>query len=170
MGHKHFNPVTLPRHVALEDGKLRLRYVDAQAKEVITIPPGEFDNVGFDGSWDHAYYLLDSKGLRAMAVSRRASPVPGARWRERERDGLYERVLWDDKRALPLVDLTPAFRRAGEDQLAQIRVVGMAGRHRKMRQRRTQPAQIEGLTLRGNRTARRQSRRAPAPQRGQLVG
>lgn len=103
VGHKHFNPVTLPRHVALEDGKLRLRFVDAHTKEVIAIPPGEYDNVGFDGSWDHAYYLLDTKGLKAMRVTNRASSVPGARWRERERDGLYERVLWDDKRALPLV-------------------------------------------------------------------
>jgi hypothetical protein len=103
VGHKHFNPVTLPRHVALEDGRLRLRFVDAQAKEVISIPPGEYDNVGFDGSWDHARYLLDTKGLQSMAVSKRPSPVPGARWRERERGGLYERVLWDDAKRLPLV-------------------------------------------------------------------
>ncbi|WBS01083.1 hypothetical protein OU994_22630 [Pseudoduganella sp. SL102] len=103
VGHKHFNPVTLPRHLAMEDGKLRLAYVDAYAKEVIAIPPGEFDNVGFDGSWDHAYHLLDTQGLRAMAPSQRPSPVPGARWRERERGGLYERVLWDDRRQVPLV-------------------------------------------------------------------
>lgn len=103
VGHKHFNPVTLPRHVAMEGGRLRLAYVDAHAKEVIAIPPGEFDNVGFDGSWDHAYHLLDTKGLQAMAVSKRPSPVPGARWRERERDGLYERVLWDDRQQIPLV-------------------------------------------------------------------
>ncbi|QBE65445.1 hypothetical protein [Pseudoduganella lutea] len=103
VGHKHFNPVTLPRHVAMEGGKLRLAYVDAHSKEVIAIPPGEFDNVGFDGSWDHAYHLLDTKGLASMAVSKRASAVPGARWRERERNGLYERVLWDDTKQLPLV-------------------------------------------------------------------
>jgi len=103
IGHKHFNPVTLPRHVAMEGGRLRLAYVDAQSKEVIAIPPGEFDNVGFDGSWDHAYHLLDTRGLQSMAVSTRRSPVPGARWRERERDGLYERVLWDEKKQVPLV-------------------------------------------------------------------
>ncbi|MBB3222723.1 hypothetical protein [Pseudoduganella umbonata] len=103
VGHKHFNPVTLPRHVAMDGGRLQLTYVDAHAKEVIAIPPGEFDNVGFDGSWDHAYHLLDTGGLRAMAASKRPSPVPGARWRERERDGLYERVLWDEKKQLPLV-------------------------------------------------------------------
>ncbi|WP_338764244.1 hypothetical protein [Massilia sp. METH4] len=103
VGHKHFNPVTLPRHVALQDGKLKLRYVDPHAREVIAIPPGEYDNVGFDGSWDHAYYLLDTKGLRAMRVTQRPSTVAGARWRERERDGLFERVLWDDANGIPLV-------------------------------------------------------------------
>jgi hypothetical protein len=103
VGHKHFNPVVLPRHVALEGGKPRLTYIDAQSKEVIAIPPGEYDNVGFDGSWDHAWYLLDTKGLDAMPVSKRPSAVPGARWRERERNGLYERVLWDDTRRIPLV-------------------------------------------------------------------
>ncbi|GGX80536.1 hypothetical protein GJV26_23275 [Massilia dura] len=103
VGHKHFNPVVLPRHIVLEGGKPRLTYIDAQSKEVIAIPAGEYDNVGFDGSWDHAYYLLDSKGLQSMRVSDRASPVPGARWRERERSGLFERVLWDDRKGIPLV-------------------------------------------------------------------
>ena len=101
--HKHFNPVVLPRHLALDGKQLRLEYVDAQAREVIAVPPGEFDNVSFDGSWEHAYYLLDPKRLRAMPLAARQSAVAGARWRERERDGMFERVLWDERREIPLV-------------------------------------------------------------------
>jgi len=101
--HKHFNPVVLPRHLALEGKQLRLEYVDTHAKEVIAVPQGEFDNVSFDGSWERAYYLLDSKRLQAMPLSARKSSVAGARWRERERDGVYERVLWDERREIPLV-------------------------------------------------------------------
>lgn len=101
--HKHFNHVVLPRHVALENGQPRVEFVDVRAKELIAIPPAEFGNVGFDGSWDHAYYLLDSTRLKAMPLSARASTVAGARWREREDKGLFERVLWDDKRQIPLV-------------------------------------------------------------------
>ncbi len=101
--HKHFNHVVLPRHLSLDNGQPRLEYVDAHEKQVIAIPPGEYDNVGFDGSWDHAYYLLDPKRLKAMPVTARASTVPGARWREREQDGLFERVLWDERREVPLV-------------------------------------------------------------------
>jgi hypothetical protein len=101
--HKHFNPVVLPRHLTLEGKALRLEYVDTHAKEVIAVPQGEFDNVSFDGSWDRAYYLLDPKRLQAMPLSARKSAVAGARWRERERDGVYERVLWDERKEIPLV-------------------------------------------------------------------
>ncbi|WUR10974.1 hypothetical protein E7V67_014715 [[Empedobacter] haloabium] len=101
--HKHFNPALLQRHVALEGGKVRLEYVDAQSREVIAVPPGEFDNVAFDGSWARAYYLLDPARLRMLPPSGRKSGVAGARWRERERDGSYERVLWDERREIPLV-------------------------------------------------------------------
>jgi hypothetical protein len=101
--HKHFNPVVLPRHLTLDGKALRLEYVDAHAREVIAVPPGEFDNVSFDGSWERAYYLLDPKRLSAMPLSARKSAVAGARWRERERDGVYERVLWDERREIPLV-------------------------------------------------------------------
>jgi hypothetical protein len=101
--HKHFNHVVLPRHVVLEKSQPRVEFIDAHAKEVVQVPRAEYGNVNFDGSWDHAYYLLDSKRLKAMQISSRASPVPGARWREREEKGLFERVLWDEQRQIPLV-------------------------------------------------------------------
>ncbi|MYM22054.1 hypothetical protein GTP46_05275 [Duganella sp. FT135W] len=101
--HKHFNHVVLPRHVVLDKNQPRVEYIDAHAKTVVLIPRAEYDNVSFDGSWDHAYYLLDSKRLKSMPLSSRASPVPGARWREREDKGLFERVLWDEQRQVPLV-------------------------------------------------------------------
>ncbi|NRR34308.1 hypothetical protein HSX11_29480, partial [Oxalobacteraceae bacterium] len=101
--HKHFNHVVLPRHVVLENNKPRVEFIDAHDKEIISIPAAEFDNVSFDGSWEHAYFLLDSKRLKAMPLSARASSVPGARWREREEKGLFERVLWDENRQIPLV-------------------------------------------------------------------
>lgn len=101
--HKHFNHVVLARHVVLENARPRVEFVDAHAKEIVSVPPSEYANVSFDGSWDHAYYLLDSKRLKAMPVSARASSVAGARWREREDKGMFERVLWDDQRQIPLV-------------------------------------------------------------------
>jgi hypothetical protein len=101
--HKHFNHVVLARHVVLENARPRIEFVDSHEKQVVSIPPAEYGNVSFDGSWDHAYYLLDSKRVKSMPLSPRVSTVAGARWREREEKGLFERVLWDDQRQVPLV-------------------------------------------------------------------
>ena len=101
--HKHFNHVVLARHVVLDKAGPRIEFIDAHDKEVVSIPPAEYGNVSFDGSWDHAYYLLDSKRLQTMKLSTRTSAVAGARWREREDHNLFERVLWDEQRQVPLV-------------------------------------------------------------------
>ena len=101
--HKHFNPVLMPRHLMLENGKMRLEYVDAVHKEVIAITPSEYENVGFDGSWANAYYLLDPRVVAALPLSKKASAVSGASWYELERNGIFQRVLWDEKNMLAIV-------------------------------------------------------------------
>lgn len=102
-GHKHFNPVRLARHVMLENGKLRLEYVDLHGRERVAIPPAEYENVSFNGSWDGSFYLVSPKLIAGMPLSSRPSSVPGARWREREKNGRFERVLWDDVRQVALI-------------------------------------------------------------------
>lgn len=101
--HKHFNHVVIPRHVLMENNKLRVEYIDVHDKEVVAIPVTEYDNVDFDGSWGNAYYLLDPKLVKAMPLSAQASSIPGARWREREKNGVFQRVLWDDQKQIPLI-------------------------------------------------------------------
>ena len=101
--HSHFNHVVLPRHVVLENNKLRVEYVDAHGKDVVAIPAAEYDNVNFDGSWENAYYLLDPKLVNAMPLSKQASSIAGARWREREKNGVFQRVLWDEQKQIPLI-------------------------------------------------------------------
>ncbi|MBI3285701.1 MAG: hypothetical protein HYZ65_12755 [Burkholderiales bacterium] len=101
--HKQFNHVVLPRHVLLENKQLRVEYVDAHGKEIVAIPPSEYENVNFDGSWENAYYLLDPKLVQALPLSAQASSVAGARWRERVRKGVFQRVLWDEQKQLALI-------------------------------------------------------------------
>ena len=101
--HHGFNHIVLPRHVSLDGKTPRVEYIDAKERAVVAIPPSEFDNVNFDGSWERAFYLLDPRLLDAMPVSTRATTAPGARWREREEGGVYQRVLWDERRQIPLV-------------------------------------------------------------------
>lgn len=102
-GHAHPNYDVLPRHVMLEGDKVRLEAVNAEAREVIAIPPGEYDNANFDGSWVNAFFLMDPKRVAALAPSTRPSAVAGARWREQEKNGVFQRVLWDEARMVPLV-------------------------------------------------------------------
>ena len=102
-GHAEFNPALLARHVVNDGGKVRVEYVDRQAREVVAIPPSEYANVSFDGSWETAWFLLDPKQVMTLPASNRPSPVAGARWRERAQGGNVERVLWDEKRQLALV-------------------------------------------------------------------
>jgi hypothetical protein len=102
-GHRHgLNHGAMPRHVSFEGGTPRLAFVDAKERAVIAIPATEFNNVDFDGSWERAFYLLEPRLLKTMTVTNRASPTPGARWREREDNGVYQRVLWDEQRQIPL--------------------------------------------------------------------
>lgn len=102
-GHAEFNYVVLPRHVTLEDNKLKVEYIDTRGKAVVAIPASEYDNVNFDGSWANAFFLLDPKLLKAIPPSAKQSPVAGAQWREREKNGVFERVLWDEKKQIPLL-------------------------------------------------------------------
>lgn len=103
IAHKHFNPVILPRLIRLTNSKPQLEYVDVHNRQIISVPPGEYGNVSFDGSWSNAYYLIDPKLINAMPMSSRVSSVSGARWREATRGNTLHRVLWDGRRQIALV-------------------------------------------------------------------
>jgi hypothetical protein len=101
--HHEPNYAVLPRHVMLEAGRIRLEAVDVEGRELIAIPPSEYENANFDGSWVNAFFLMDPRRVASLPLSTRASAVPGARWREQDKNGLFQRVLWDEQRMVPLV-------------------------------------------------------------------
>ena len=72
----------------LEKNTVRVEYIDAHDKVVVSIPKSEYDNVNFDGSWENSFYLLDPKLVAAMPLSkqvvessRRALARSGKKWR-----------------------------------------------------------------------------------------
>jgi hypothetical protein len=101
--HKEFNHVLTPRHVMLEKDQVRLEFVDAHKQEVIAVPANDYENVNFDGSWANSFYLVNPQLVAAMPLSKQPSGVAGARWREVEKNGVYQRVLWDEQRQIALV-------------------------------------------------------------------
>ena len=100
--HRHFNSVVLPRHLWLEGNKLKLAYIDRSNKEIINIAATEYENVNFDGSWINARFVVDPGLIAQMPLSGRKSPVTGARWHELNKNGIFQRVLWDDKKMIPI--------------------------------------------------------------------
>lgn len=100
--HRHFNHVLLPRHVFSAGDRLGLEFIDFRGREIISIAPAEYENVRFDGSWANTFFLVDPKSVSALPVSGKAAPA-GARWHELTRDGVYQRVLWDARRMIPLL-------------------------------------------------------------------
>lgn len=100
--HKHFNPVLIPRHVQLENGKARIEFIDKSEKMTVSVPPSEFNNVNFDGSWENSFYLIDPQLLKSMKPSSTPSGVDGAIWYEREKNGIFQKVLWHAQKQIPL--------------------------------------------------------------------
>jgi hypothetical protein len=101
--HQHFNPVLIPRHVQLEAGKTKIEFIDNQEKMTVTVPASEFANVNFDGSWENSYYLLDPQILKSMHLSKQISAVSTAKWYEREKNGIFQKILWDAQKQIPLI-------------------------------------------------------------------
>jgi hypothetical protein len=101
--HKDFNYIVLPRHVSFDGSKVSVEFIDDHDRQVINIVPTEYENVNFDGSWPNTYYLVNPKVVAAMPLSQRPSSAGNARWHEVVKNGLFQRVLWDEKLSIPLM-------------------------------------------------------------------
>ncbi|MBY0428230.1 MAG: hypothetical protein K2Q32_03325 [Alphaproteobacteria bacterium] len=101
--HKHFNYVLLPRHVAYDGSDVHVEFVDFHDKAVVNIAPSEYENINFDGSWASAFFLIDPQNVVALPPLPQASPVADARWYGDEKSGIFQRVLWDEKKMIPLI-------------------------------------------------------------------
>jgi hypothetical protein len=101
--HKDFNYIVLPRHVTFDGNKLVVEFINPHDRQVIYIAPTEYENVNFDGSWLNTYYLINPQTVANMPRSRRTSPSARAQWHELSKNGLFQRVLWDEKLNIPLL-------------------------------------------------------------------
>ena len=101
--HKDFNYIVLPRHVKFDGNKVNIEFINTHDRQVINIVPTEYENVNFDGSWLNTYYMIDPKAVAAMPVSQRPASAANSRWHEVKKNGLFQRVLWDEKKSIPLI-------------------------------------------------------------------
>jgi hypothetical protein len=99
--HKHLDVSAASRWVLRsDDGKLRVRIVDAHEKMVVDVPPVDYANIGFDGKWTTASQLLDPEQIKRMKASSRNAPA-GTRWYEGGSRDAKVQVLWDEKDRYP---------------------------------------------------------------------
>lgn len=101
--HKDFNYIVLPRLVTLVDNKINVAFINTRDHQQIYIAPTEYENVNFDGSWLNTYYLIDPGLIANMLVTQGINTVPQAQWYETKKNGLFQRVLWNEKLSIPLV-------------------------------------------------------------------
>lgn len=101
--HKDFNYIVLPRHVKFDGSKIGVEFINNHDRQVINIVPTEYENVNFDGSWLNTFYLIDPKVIAGMPISSRQSSVANAHWHEVLKNGLFQRVLWDERLSIPLI-------------------------------------------------------------------
>ena len=101
-GHEHFDPLEGARLVELEKGQLRLSFLQTDEKVRVGIPKSEYPSIGFDGSWERAYYMMTPQEYAALKPSARNSSSPDAKWYEGDDKENYLRILIDFKNAIPL--------------------------------------------------------------------
>jgi hypothetical protein len=103
-GHKHIDFDISSQHLTRDaKGEIRAEYIDPEQRQVVFVPAAEYNVSGFDGSWDNAAELVAEKTVKAMPLSKRASAVANAEWREDARNGWYNRILWSNQHKIALV-------------------------------------------------------------------
>ena len=100
--HEHFDPLEGARLVELEKGQLRLSFLQHDEKVRVGIPKSEYPSIGFDGSWERAYYMMTPQEYAALKPSARNSSNAEAKWYEGDDKENYLRILIDFKNAIPL--------------------------------------------------------------------
>lgn len=103
--HEHeFNFNLAAKHIAKDaKGNLNISFANMRDKVIVAIAREEYQTVGFDGSWESAYYLVNPAAVKKLPLSKAPSPVAKARWYEKQGKEDYYRVLWAEDLELPLV-------------------------------------------------------------------
>lgn len=71
--HKHMDIVAAARWITKEgEQPVRIRLVNAHDKVVVNVPAAEYGNIGFDGNWANAQYLLDPQQLKTIPAPAKA--------------------------------------------------------------------------------------------------
>lgn len=99
--HKHLDTAAAARWITRSaDGTAGVRLASREDKVLVEIAKTDFENVGFDGSWAAAYYLIDPAALKRMKVSATQGDLVTYTSEEARRQ---LKIVWNAKLKLPLL-------------------------------------------------------------------
>lgn len=97
--HKHLDVATASRWISRDPtGKAQLKLVPVHGKVVVTVPKADYDSVGFDGSWDSAWGLVDPGTLKRMKPGTTSNDLTTYTLAEK---GRSLKVIWNSRLKLP---------------------------------------------------------------------
>ena len=97
--HKHLDVTTSTRWITKDaSGTLNVRLVPNDEKVLVNVTKPDFGNIGFDGSWEAAWSLIDPASLKRM----KAGPAKGelTTYTMVEKDRTLK-VVWNTKLQIP---------------------------------------------------------------------
>ncbi len=101
MSHKHLDTAAASRWITRSaDGTAGVRLASREDKVLVEVAKTDFENVGFDGSWAAAYYLIDPAALKRMKVASTQGDLVTYTSNEANRQ---LKVIWNDKLKLPVL-------------------------------------------------------------------
>lgn len=98
--HRHIDVSTAARWITREaNGDVRLRLVPVDDKVLVDVAKTDYENVGFDGSWDAAWHLIDPAALKRL--QRRSQVGELARYGAKDK-GRQIDVVWNTRGQHPV--------------------------------------------------------------------
>jgi hypothetical protein len=99
--HKHLDVAVAAHWITHDDaGILRVRLASQKDKVLVDVDKTDFANIGFDGSWFAAYYLIDPKALKDMKTAAKKGDLTTYLSADKARP---LKVVWNERLKVPVL-------------------------------------------------------------------
>lgn len=117
-GHKHnLNFATAGKWLVRDaSNHIKFAFVRSDEKKIINPRPSEYGTLGFDGIWETAYYLVNRESLKKMTLLSKTA-AEGTKWYEKKDAKQFTRILWDERKEIPLTIETGSLDGTSSDKI-----------------------------------------------------
>lgn len=83
------------------NNQINFAFVRESEEKIIQPRVSEYGTLGFDGEWETAFYLVNRSALKKMTATKKGAK-DGTQWYEKKDSKQLTRILWDEKKEIPL--------------------------------------------------------------------